>query len=1267
MPKETGHFVVVNMPDFPEQLAKKGLQLSAISEELLHKGHDAQGYAGLLDLGQLELTLTPAYNEGDGLLVEDKNGGKFQGKDGKEWYVKSASRLGEPAGDIHSKAILKNGKKLFTGEILGFGVWKAGTGIKFVSKLPSEAGQVRDEFYITKQNGQWQLYYIEQNDSTPRLVDFPTSHYQMFDELAKKLPDKKPEEMSKEDRKEIENFLANYSRYYEEKIKVWKNRSTSLNAFAIQYSKLYQAWFIHNTQKHTTHLISLQREIPYFIFKKIVDTISKALQPEVLEIDLSKNPSIPTGPSGIRLHFQLEERWIQNPKHEVIQLIDKLSASKDELDQALLKELLEEREDLKKDNIFICNKLPSDSELKKERYQCAYFLVSGEDVTVKPKIFYIENGEKVEVNLSQEAATNLKKVFAEDEMAPTSTLIPRQYNLSEPTLRTIWSAIATDKKHKHFNEPEALIYYLKQLPDDEMLKKDCFRNAYVFTEEPTALFYVRNGKKEQLEMDERQVRSIMQSGSVLAQDKDENEPLPLRKTKLNNPEKIMEDLWSEICKNNGHIYPNKLLSPIKQLFFAMKNEKAESRDELEKLWKIYAPKIQIQNDHQFDCVNKAAQLKPFNNELVQFFLDKLNCNINVKDVEGRTLLMAAAEKNDLAALSHLLSMGADPETRDDHGNNLLYYAVRSSSTEFAKQLLLLGNQDINAQGSNGRTPLMVAIEKHLLNSTRKNPEIIDILLQKDVDLRLKDDYGNTILHHLNDFELAKKIIDKMKENNIDVEKVINTQNNDGSTVLHQTRYARPQLVELLFEHGADPLVQNNENNTGLHIAIEGNFNLTTQMIEKIKPGDERINSLHVDFNDRDGKTPLMLAVEKNQMGIVQLLLDKGANPLAANKRGETAIHFLLKKGQFNEATLLINSIKPEHLSPTIMDNLLLTTDFIERLKYGDPIINAPNSQGQTPLMLAIESQDTDLVRVLLQNGADPFLLDDDQNTAYDYMHAHWYPEVAAIMCENLLLYGNEEEQKQADWYLNPDCTEHLKKTIMDNISFAAYFMEELNNGYPLINMQNLYGQTILMQAVSLHNEKAVSLLLQSGANPFIEDNSKNTAYDYLHAAWNHNIAEKLYGHLQIYTSNDEDRQTAWYQNFEKMLCVFLKNNFELLDAGNSPEPQLAIMIDFIMFINMKAVNITSEEDRANIVKEWVNDYQLRYEKNPLIELDHIPTQFNNESKPNHFVLFHSADATARPTNYIQFFNVFLTGESASVKQIDDLCHSETSSTPRLND
>ncbi|XP_004688206.1 PREDICTED: 2-5A-dependent ribonuclease [Condylura cristata] len=158
---------------------------------------------------------------------------------------------------------------------------------------------------------------------------------------------------------------------------------------------------------------------------------------------------------------------------------------------------------------------------------------------------------------------------------------------------------------------------------------------------------------------------------------------------------------------------------------------------------------------------------------------------------GTTALMSAAEEGHAHIVQILLEdMKADVNARDNKGSNALIYALKNpdaSKVEDVTRHLLHHKVDIKVRGEEGKTPLILAVEKKHLN-------LVQMLLeQTQIDVNDKDRDGNTALlvavqKNLN--EIAQMLCSK------------GARTDCGDLIMMARRnYNRP-LVLLLRDHGA---------------------------------------------------------------------------------------------------------------------------------------------------------------------------------------------------------------------------------------------------------------------------------------------------------------------------------------------------------------------------------------------------------------------------------------------------------------------------------
>ncbi|WP_347292251.1 ankyrin repeat domain-containing protein, partial [uncultured Brachyspira sp.] len=134
-------------------------------------------------------------------------------------------------------------------------------------------------------------------------------------------------------------------------------------------------------------------------------------------------------------------------------------------------------------------------------------------------------------------------------------------------------------------------------------------------------------------------------------------------------------------------------------------------------------------------------------------------------------------------------------------------------------------------------------------------------------------------------------------------------------------------------------------------------------------------------------------------------------------------------------------------------------DLESRIDGGE---HSPDDYDYTPLMIAAAINDYDMVKFLVEKGAD--------------VNAKTHFEYSSVVTPLLLSLDYE----------------HIESRYDENSSVAEYL---INNGAD-INVTNEDGETPLMYASKVHNIKVIELLIQKGADINAFDNYGNTALIY---------------------------------------------------------------------------------------------------------------------------------------------------------------------------
>jgi len=169
-------------------------------------------------------------------------------------------------------------------------------------------------------------------------------------------------------------------------------------------------------------------------------------------------------------------------------------------------------------------------------------------------------------------------------------------------------------------------------------------------------------------------------------------------------------------------------------------------------------------------------------------------------------------------------------------------------------------------------------------------------------------------------------------------------------------------VHALVEKGVDVNALNNKGQTALHLAAPiGRYSLVKYLVE---------HGADVHIKDKFHKTPLVYAIEKNQIKVVM---------------------YLSKRANKSEAKYEINGL----FESAERGDINALAYFLE--KYD---INLKNEDGKTALHIACEAGQYEVVSFLLDSGADKNILDDDGRDALNYAKLSRNKKIILLLMEN---------------------------------------------------------------------------------------------------------------------------------------------------------------------------------------------------------------------------------------------------------------------------
>ncbi len=348
-------------------------------------------------------------------------------------------------------------------------------------------------------------------------------------------------------------------------------------------------------------------------------------------------------------------------------------------------------------------------------------------------------------------------------------------------------------------------------------------------------------------------------------------------------------------------------------------------------------------------------------------------------------LVDAVKAADTAAVRVLLARGVDANASEANGTTALHWAARLDRLD-SMDLLISAGANVKAANRYGVTPLSLAC-------ANGNATIIERLLKAGADPNTALPGGETAL------------MTTARKGSADAVKVLVAHGADinarestrGQTAL---MWAAAQnnvaAIQALLAAGADIHARSAEpefksnwvvGNGAAPLPTEVRIEFTSLLFAVRAGHVEAVEALlaggaNVNDTAPNGTSALLLATINAHWELAGVLLDKGADPNAA-ATGWTALHQVAR----NRAPSI------GYVPPPVQTGRLSSLDLVKKLiAHGansnarmtkdmvDGYPNRLNRIGATPFLLAAKGLDIDLMRLLLANGADPLLTNDDKTT-----------------------------------------------------------------------------------------------------------------------------------------------------------------------------------------------------------------------------------------------------------------------------------------------
>lgn len=333
-------------------------------------------------------------------------------------------------------------------------------------------------------------------------------------------------------------------------------------------------------------------------------------------------------------------------------------------------------------------------------------------------------------------------------------------------------------------------------------------------------------------------------------------------------------------------------------------------------------------------------------------------------------LIEAVQAADRDRVRRLLAEGVDVDAPRGDGATALHWAAHRDLVDVAG-LLVGAGADVDAADDHGVTPLALAC----LNA---GAAMVDLLLAAGADPGVARTGGVTPL-----MTAARVghvgVVRRLLRAGADPAAAESTR---GQTALMwAVAEDHPQVAEVLLETGGGAAARSTNGFTPLLFAAQrGNVAVARLLLAAGADVDEAApDGIGGDTNARalfraDTEAPaLLVAIDSGHAGMARFLIARGADP-DHDGAGRTPLHAATQRAMPDVVrALLAAGADP---NPRLARPLPLVS---RRISQDNGL--TPTTVGATPFLLAASFGDVEIMRILVEAGADPFLTTDDGTTA----------------------------------------------------------------------------------------------------------------------------------------------------------------------------------------------------------------------------------------------------------------------------------------------
>jgi ankyrin repeat protein len=456
-------------------------------------------------------------------------------------------------------------------------------------------------------------------------------------------------------------------------------------------------------------------------------------------------------------------------------------------------------------------------------------------------------------------------------------------------------------------------------------------------------------------------------------------------------------------------------------------------------------------------------------------------NVNVKNIKDDFPLYYAVSFSNEELIKFLLEKKANMYEEKGYGRYTPFLLACSSlSKEKYMKLFIDHGIDINRPNSIGLYPLIQACKSNKINAVK-------ILLQHGANPNLVCDYSTPLIDACmkNDIDIVKELLNYGADVNL-------KSNNDMTAIIHlvnSDQMKKNSMIRLLIEYGADIFIKDISGNGLLYILKNSN------KIDKEKVYETLVTAMkNFDECYYDNDISSFIETYDDYTTVMATLHPNGDNIEEFTKR----------------------QLEHAFLQACIFSNSYYAELFLQKCPEID--VNLRETNGDTPLIIAIQLGNSYLIEVLLRYHADPTIVSECHNTALFVAISCYSRHNDLAIIRALLEHGSNPNEicQCSQTALMMACRNelldvvalllqyHVDPNVRNSEGHSALSIACMYGNHQIVKLlldteninidnQTNLGDTPLMIACENAFGSVVSLLLKHNANVYLKNHYHQTA------------------------------------------------------------------------------------------------------------------------------------------------------------------------------